>query len=52
MMKEKFLIDQLTTTIANQVDQIGRMQTHIEICGKKLDLRMRRSTIYTLKNQS
>ena len=30
MMKEKFLIDQLTTTNANLVDQIGRMQTHIE----------------------
>ena len=29
-MKEKFLIDQLTTTNANLVDQIGRMQTHIE----------------------
>ena len=30
MMKEKFLIDQLTTTNANLVDQIGRQQTHIE----------------------
>ena len=30
MMKEKFLIDQLTSTNANLVDQIGRMQTHIE----------------------
>ena len=30
MMKEKFLIDQLSTTNANLVDQIGRMQTHIE----------------------
>ena len=29
-MKERFLIDQLTTTNANLVDQIGRMQTHIE----------------------
>ena len=29
-MKEKFLIDQLTSTNANLVDQIGRMQTHIE----------------------
>ena len=30
MMKEKFLIDQLSTTNANLVDQIGRQQTHIE----------------------
>ena len=30
MIKEKFIIDQLTTTNANLVDQIGRMQTHIE----------------------
>ena len=30
MMKEKFLIEQLTTTNANLVDQIGRQQTHIE----------------------
>ena len=29
-MKEKFLIDQLSTTNANLVDQIGRQQTHIE----------------------
>jgi len=29
-LKDKFLIDQLTTTNANLVDQIGRMQTHIE----------------------
>ncbi len=48
-MKERFLIDQLTTTNANLVDQIGRMQTHIEGYGKKLDLRMRRSMIYTMQ---
>ena len=30
MIKEKFIIDQLTSTNANLVDQIGRMQTHIE----------------------
>ena len=30
MMKEKFLIAQLSTTNANLVDQIGRQQTHIE----------------------
>ena len=30
MIKEKFIIEQLTTTNANLVDQIGRMQTHIE----------------------
>ena len=30
MMKERFLIDQLSTTNANLVDQIGRQQTHIE----------------------
>ena len=29
-MKERFLIDQLSTTNANLVDQIGRQQTHIE----------------------
>ena len=30
MIKEKFIIDQLTTTNAKLVDHIGRMQTHIE----------------------
>ena len=51
-MKEKFLIDQLTTTNANLVDQIGRMQTHIEGLWEEVGFKNEKINDHTLKKQN